>query len=97
MKYYKNKKEELFFEPSEAVIKKHELTKITKKEFDKILEIQNTLSEEDLKSQRISELLAYLSRTDHKDLPSYKPKPDEDLKLILAERDAARDEIRSLK
>lgn len=41
-----------------------------------------------------AEAQAYLDKTDHKDLPSYKPKTGEDLTAIMAKRDEARSFLR---
>lgn len=58
--------------------------------------IQEMEVKEALNSQ-LAEYQAYLDRTDHKDLPSYKPKPNEDIATIIATRDEYREFIRANK
>lgn len=48
----------------------------------------------ELIANQIQEALNYLAKTDHKDLPRYKPKDDEDMEEIYAKRDEAREFIR---
>lgn len=48
------------------------------------------------KEARITELKKLLSDSDHKDLPSYKPKQHEVIIDIINQRDKWREEIRSL-
>ena len=42
----------------------------------------------------INDAIEFLSRTDHKELPSYEPTPDENIEQIIAERVAKRRFIR---
>lgn len=48
----------------------------------------------ELIANQVQEALNYLAKTDHKDLPRYKPKDDEDMEEVYAKRDEAREFIR---
>ena len=50
--------------------------------------------EAEIVATKIQEALNYLAKTDHKDLPRYKPKEEEDMEEIYAKRDEAREYIR---
>ena len=46
-------------------------------------------------AQKVTEAHAYLDSTDYKDLPRYKAKESEDLEVVFAKRDVAREFIRA--
>jgi hypothetical protein len=58
--------------------------------------IVSDVSAEKLKQRRVNELKDFLSATDYKDLPSYKPKAGEAIEEVIAQRDVWREEIRRL-
>lgn len=55
IKYYKNKENQPYYEPSQAIIKRDSLVEITKEEFDKIVyEINNPPTTEEQRVQNIN-------------------------------------------
>lgn len=64
--YYKNKKNEPYFEPTEEVIIRDSLVEITEEEFEQIVyEINNPpLTDDQLLAQQKAEAKQYLNNTD---------------------------------
>ena len=61
--YYKNKKNEPYFEPSQEVIKRDGLVEITKEEFEQVIVELNTPTEKQVLEQKIEEAKSYLTET----------------------------------
>lgn len=61
--YYKNKDNQPYFEPSQSIIERDGLVKITKEEFEGIIVELNTPTEKQVLEQRIVEAKAYLTDT----------------------------------
>lgn len=61
--YYKNKENQLYFEPSQSVIERDGLMKITKEEFEQTIVELNTPTEKQVLEQRIAEAKQYLTET----------------------------------
>lgn len=93
--YYKNNKNQPYYEPSQEIILRDGLVEITKEEFNQIVVEINTPTPEQVLQQQIEEAKQYLASTDHKFYNRYKPKEGEDLVEIERLRDEARDFIRA--
>ena len=79
----------------EAIIGSNGLTEISEDEYREIITpTQEQIDARDL-ARSIQEAKRYLADTDHKDLPNYVPKPDEDLAAVIAERNSKREFIRA--
>lgn len=96
--HYKDKNNNLYFEPTEEVVIRDGLVEITKKEFEQIVyEINNpTPTPEQLKQQRINELRQNLDQTEYKFNSDYDRKDTQEWLELKAQRQAWRDEIREL-
>lgn len=93
--YYKNKENQPYYEPSQAIIQRDGLVEITEAKFNKIVVEINTPTPEQILAQQIAEAKQYLEKTDHKFYNAYKPKEGEDLVEIERLRDEAREFIRA--
>lgn len=61
--YYKNKENQPYYEPSQAIIKRDSLIEITKEEFDDIVLAINTPTSVQVVEQRTAEAKQYLTDT----------------------------------
>ena len=79
----------------EVIIESNGLTEITEAEYHEIITPTQEQVEAMELARAIRDAKKYLAETDHKDLPNYVPKPDEDLAAIIAERNEKREFIRA--
>ena len=90
MTYFKDTTNKPFYDPSEAVITKHNLTPISEEEFNSIVTAINTPTTEQLAESIRSKRNQLIADTDHMLLPDY-PITSEQLIAVKAYRQALRD------
>lgn len=95
--YYKNKNNELYFEPSKDIISRDGLEEITEVEFNELLVIQNTPTPEQELQAKINEANQYLKDTDfYMTVDKYAELSDERKIELTTKRSEARELINQL-
>ena len=90
MIYFKDTQNKPFYDPSESVIAKHNLTPISEEEFNSIVTAINTPTTEQLAESIRSKRNQLIAETDHMLLPDY-PITSEQLIAVKAYRQELRD------